>query len=333
MDWTERLGSLLGVSGETASRGLATLGILLGWFLVLRLLRRVLSRSVEQTSSRFQVVRLTSYAVGFVSTLLIVRLWAQGLAGIATYFGLVSAGLAIAFQDPLTNFAGWLFIILRRPFTVGDRIQIGTHIGDVVDIRPLRLVMLEVGHWVKADQSTGRVLHVPNGWVFKHSVANYDEVFPFIWNEIEVVVTFESDWRATKRMLTDIVNQSADKLEPAVRRHIAKNADTMLIQYTNLSPVVWTEVVDSGVKLTMRYLCRSRERRSSASAIWEKVLDAFSATPTIECAYPTIRRYDNRLEGPEPGAGAIEGPPEKPSGADDGPKQVVVDVAAGPEDY
>lgn len=321
MDWSDRLGEIVGVSGATAGRLGATLAILVVWIVVTRLLRQVLARSVEQTSSRFQVVRLSSYAVGALAMLFIARTWAQGLAGIATYFGLVSAGLAIAFQDPLTNFAGWLYIILRRPYRVGDRIQLSTHIGDVVDIRPLRTIMLEVGHWVKADQSTGRVLHVPNGWVFKHSVANYDDVFPFIWNEIEVTVTFESDWRLAKKTLSDILERSAEKLEPEVRRHIARNADSMLIQYTNLSPVVWTEVGDSGVKLTMRYLCRSRERRSSASGIWERVLEAFATHASIDFAYPTIRRYDLRGEGntlvvrgAEQGEPPAAEPPAEPAG-------------------
>ena len=64
--------------------------------------------------------------------------------------------LAIALQDPLTNLAGWLFILIRRPFRVGDRIQVGANTGDVVDIRPFRFLMLEVGNWVHADQGTGR---------------------------------------------------------------------------------------------------------------------------------------------------------------------------------
>jgi hypothetical protein len=76
----------------------------------------------------------------------------------STFLGLVAAGIAVALKDPLTNLAGWLFILWRRPFTAGDRVQIGEHKGDVIDLRLFRFTLLEIGNWVHADQSTGRLL-------------------------------------------------------------------------------------------------------------------------------------------------------------------------------
>jgi small-conductance mechanosensitive channel len=224
-------------------------------------------------------------------------MWIQGIAGIATYFGLLSAGIAIALQDPLTNLAGWVFILVRQPFRIGDRIQIGTFHGDVVDIRLFRFVMLEIGNWVHADQSTGRVLHVPNGLVFKNPVANYDEAFGCIWNELETTVTFESNWRKAKTALEEIANANAGELEPEIRKRIALASESMHIQFAKLTPVVWTTVADSGVKLTLRYLCRPRDRRVSSSRIWEQVLDSFATMPDVDFAYPTMRRFDHATEG------------------------------------
>lgn len=284
-------------SPEIASRVLMTLGILVLWYVLERILKRGREQAAEQSSSAFQLRRVLSYVTGFAALALIARTWAGGLSGLGTYLGLATAGVAISLQDPLTNLAGWLYVLVRRPFRVGDRIQINTHIGDVVDIRPLRFVMLEVGNWVHADQAMGRVLHVPNGWTFKHPVANYDEVFPYIWNEIEVVVTFESDWRLAKRTLEGILALSAEDVEVDARKHIAANSGSLHLRFLHLTPVVWTAVGESGIKLTMRYLCSSRKRRTSASAIWERVLDAFAAEPTIDFAYPTIRRYDHLREG------------------------------------
>jgi small-conductance mechanosensitive channel len=286
----------LGLEPALVWRVVASLAVLAVWIAVLRIGRRLLVRTVDDEASRFQMMRVGTYAVGFVALLVVARIWIQGIAGVATYLGLLSAGIAIALQDPIANLVGWLFIIIRRPFKIGDRIQMATHIGDVVDIRPFRFVMLEVGNWVDADQSTGRLLHVPNGLVFKNSVANFDEAFGYIWNEIEVVVTFESDWRKAKQALELIVSANAEVIEPAVRRRIAEQAEKLHIRFAKVTPVVWTSVVDNGVRLTMRYLCTARERRSSSSAIWERVLDAFAAMPDVDLAYPTTRFFDHTTE-------------------------------------
>ncbi len=286
----------LGLEPALVWRVVGSTAVVLAWLAILRVARRILARAVDDEASRFQMMRVGSYAVAFVGILAIARIWIQGIAGFATYLGLLSAGIAIALQDPLANLVGWLFIIIRRPFKIGDRIQMAAHIGDVVDIRPFRFVMLEVGNWVDADQSTGRLLHVPNGLIFKNSLANFDEAFGYIWNEIEVVITFESDWRKAKLALETIVGQNAEVIEPAVRKRIAAAAERLHLKFNKVTPVVWTSVVDNGVRLTMRYLCTPRERRSSASAIWEKVLDAFAAMPDVDLAYPTTRFFDHTTE-------------------------------------
>jgi small-conductance mechanosensitive channel len=307
MDITDRIGVALGIPGEMVWRVGGTVAVVLLWIILGYLSRRVMARTIDEPASRFQMTRVTGYVISFAAIIIIARLWIQGIAGIATYFGLLSAGLAIALQDPLTNLAGWLYILIRRPFRIGDRIQVGTNTGDVVDIRPLRFIMLEIGNWVHADQGTGRILHVPNGLVFKHSVANYDEAFGYIWNELDLTVTYESDWRAAKKMLQGILESEAEEIDAHVRKRIDEAAHVLHIKFPKVTPVVWTTVVDSGVRLTMRYLCKPRARRSSETHIWEKVLDAMAAMPNVDFAYPTTRRFDNMNEG-KPAARAVLAP-------------------------
>jgi len=86
---------------------------------------------------------------------------------------LLSAGIAIALKDVFVNLAGFIFIMWRQPLEVGHRIQIGEVAGDVVDIRPFQFTILEIGNWVDADQSTGRMIHIPNGKIFTENLANY----------------------------------------------------------------------------------------------------------------------------------------------------------------
>jgi small-conductance mechanosensitive channel len=290
----------LGVPPSVTDGALATIVVFVVYLTVGRVARRVVWKVVGDQALRFQVHKAVSYAISAIAFLVILKIWVHGIEGLATYLGLLSAGLAIALQDPVANFAGWIFIIVRRPFGIGDRVQIGQHTGDVVDIRPFRFVMMEVGNWVKAEQSTGRVLHIPNALVFKNPVANYDEAFGYVWNELEVVVTMESDWKVAKETLFRIAQEHAEKLTPDVTQRIREAADRLHIRFGKLTPVVWTSVVDSGVRLTVRYLCKPRERRSSASEMWESVLDAFAALPQVDFAYPTQRVFDHATEAKSP---------------------------------
>jgi small-conductance mechanosensitive channel len=271
--------------------------VVLGYMASRRVARRIIVRAVDDAGSRFQVARVATYVLGLISFVLLLNIWVQGFTGLATYLGLLSAGIAVALQDPLVNLAGWIFILARRPFKVGDRVQLAQFHGDVVDIRMFRFILLEIGNWVHADQSTGRVIHVPNGLVFKNPVANYDEAFGYIWNEIEVTLTFESNWRSAKDVLQRTVNDHAEKLTADAQRRIELAADSFHIQFTKLTPIVWTSVTDSGVRLTMRYLCKPRERRSSSSEMWESVLEELGKLPDVDLAYPTQRFFDNRTEG------------------------------------
>jgi small-conductance mechanosensitive channel len=291
------LADLMGTSEEVTRKVVGTALILFGYFVARRLLVRVVGKRFDEPGTRFRVTRAGRFFLLAVGFTLLARVWFKGTEGLGTWLGLLTAGLAVALQDPLENVAGWLYLVTSRPFRVGDRIQIGEHAGDVVDVRPLSFTMLEIGNWVNADQSTGRLIHIPNGWVFKSSIAGYDHGFPFIWNEISVTVTFESDWRAAKACLEQILEKNAEDVEHS---EFERPSEYMGIQYSRLTPVVWTDTVAEGVRLTMRYLCRPRNRRVSASQIWEAILDAFHAMDNVDFAYPTTRRFDHAVEGKPP---------------------------------
>ncbi len=270
--------------------------------LILMLLRavavRIMRARTEDIRTRYRWQKTITYTTVFVGILLVGRVWYEGIANLATFLGLLSAGLAIALRDPIVNLGGWLFIIWQRPFVVGDRIQVGEHAGDVIDQRVFQIILLEVGNWVDADQSTGRLIHIPNGVVFRDPLANYTRGMQFIWDEIRVPITFESDWRKAKEALTDIVRRhSAEAVEEAERQMLNVSRQYMIF-YSTLTPTVYTGVRENGIVLTLRYLCHPRRRRGTAQAMWEDILTAVQADEDIAFAYPTIRYYD----GPTPDA-------------------------------
>ncbi len=260
------------------------------WLLKL-VINRFILRKITDMKSRYQWRKIISAAIAVFGIIIVGRLWYEGVQSIATYLGLLSAGIAIALKDLIANFAGWIYIISRKPFEAGDRIQIGNLAGDVIDQSLFEFSLLEIGNWVDADQSTGRIIHIPNGKIFTQDLANYDKGFKYIWNEIRVVITFESNWQEAKKILLKIANKKSENITVPVERQIKRAARKFLIYYKHLTPIVYTDVKNHGIQLTIRHLCETRKRRGYIEAIWEDILKEFSKHKDIELAYPTTRFY------------------------------------------
>lgn len=282
-----------------------------------RLFLTIVYRRMADLTSRYRVRKTSLYVAVPIGILVVGRIWFEGLQSVATFLGLLTAGLAIALKDLVVNLAGWGFILWRRPFQVGDRIQIGEHRGDVIDLRIFQFTLMEIGNWVHAEQSTGRIIHVPNGRVLSEVLANYSRGFQYIWNEIPVLVTFESNWRKAKEILRRIAARESEATSEKAHQMVAEASQKFLISYSKLTPTVYTSVQDCGVLLTLRYLCMPRGRRGSTEAIWEEILEAFAECDDIDFAYPTQRLYYNAAEGKPgaraPGQPAMEFPPPRPS--------------------
>jgi len=311
---SELLSAAMNIPGKFSGKLMSSLAVILLLMLLRTLVLKAVWRRTEAFQIRYRWRKFSNYVAFFLALLFLGRVWFEEFQSVATFLGLLSAGLAIALRDPLVNLAGWIFILWRRPFSVGDRIQIGTHAGDVIDTRIFQFTLMEIGGWVDADQSTGRIVHVPNSKVFTEPQINYTEGwFDYIWNEIPVLVTFESNWKKAKEILAEIVERHAGHLVTPAQFKMKESSRQFMIFSPNLAPSVFTAVLDSGVLLTMRYLCDPRRRRDSTGEIWEEVLDRFAECDAIDFAYPTRRFFDNVREGKHTVSGAtVAGHTEKP---------------------
>jgi small-conductance mechanosensitive channel len=256
---------------------------------------KLLHSYIEDVSQFHKYKIMTNRILYFIASVFIILIWSKNVSSLGTFFGLLSAGIAIALKDLLTNAAAWIFIISRRPFTIGDRIEIGGVAGDVVDIRIFQFTIMEIGNWVDADQSTGRIIHIPNHKILTDNLANYSAGFEHIWNEIEVVITLESDWKKAKQILEIIIKEHAKLHTNELTKKLKKATKKYQIHYNNITPIVYTEVVGYGVKLTIRYLCMPRSRRTTVDRIWRDVLNKFNACEDVELAYPTQRIVMNNI--------------------------------------
>lgn len=270
--------------------------VILIYFLVKVFIISLVRRKTEDVRILYRWRKGTTYLGYAMFAFVFGGLWLPGFGSVGAYLGLLSAGLTIALKDIVADMAGWIFILWRRPFEVGDRIQVGSHRGDVIDSRIFKFTLLEIGNWVDAEQSTGRIIHVPNGKIFTEVLANYTKGFQFIWDEMPVLVTFESNWRDAKQVLLEIINKHTYQLSKEAEERVREAAQKYMIFYSKLTPTVYTSVRESGVLLTMRYLCKPHQRRGRQQAIWEDILDAFAERGDIDFAYPTQRFFSNPVE-------------------------------------
>jgi len=260
-------------------------------FILKMLVTKMVCRRLDDDKRRYHARKTITYVHTIVLLVVFGSIWFQGMTSLGTFLGLASAGLAVALHDAIANMAGFFFIGARKPFQVGDRIEIGGVQGDVIDIRLFQFSIVEVGNWVDADQSTGRIIHVPNSITLKEPLANSHIGFEYIWNEIPVLITFESNWKRAKELLLTIGKENAEYLSQGAQEQIRRAARKYLIVAGKLTPTVYTSVKDSGVLLTIRYLVDPRQRRGTEQKMWEDILDAFAKEPNIDLAYPTTRFY------------------------------------------
>ena len=301
----EWLQSAIGLEAETQSKVVVSLAVVAVIMILRGLVAWIIARRTEDVRFRYHARKVSAYVSAGLTLLLLGRIWFTGFQDIGTFLGLVSAGLVFALKDLVASVAGWIYLLWRRPFEVGDRIQIGEHAGDVIDIRLFRFTLIEIGNWVEADQSTGRVILVPNSLLLIEVLANYSKGFQYIWNELPVMVTFESNWPKAKAILQKIIDDQSAHLSEAAMQSVRKAAQRAMIIYSTLTPKVWTSVAESGVLLTIRYLCDPRKRRGTAETIWEDILTEFGECDDIDFAYPTTRRYMNLEEGKRGAGGPV----------------------------
>jgi small-conductance mechanosensitive channel len=261
--------------------------------LVQWIIKRILFQSVNKIQSsqtaKYNWRKSISYSTNALAFVGIAFLWSNQFGSFATFLGLLSAGLAIAFRDPIVNMAGWYYIVFRKPFKVGDRVEVDKHIGDVVDISLYEFRLIEIGNWVNGDQSTGRILHIPNMRVFSSVIGNYNSLVDYIWDETEVNITYESNWRKAKELLQEILLKHAPQVYDHAEEELKSLSGEFFIQNTKLTPTVFTNVTENGIMLSLRYLCKPNRRRVAKEEIWEAILDCFSNHEDINMAYSTRR--------------------------------------------
>lgn len=287
-----------GLTPETQQKIVVSIIAIIVLWVLRFIIKRIIWEKTQKVETRYRWRKTIGYTYMLLVFLVLFRVWFNPSWNIVNIVALVAAAVILSLQDLIKSLAGWFTLVWTHPFQVGDRIQIDNGItGDVIDIRVFKFSLNEVGNWVHADQSTGRVMHVPNSVVLDKTIINFTETFPYIWIELPVMVTFESNWQDAKEALQKIADEHSHKVSNNAQAKIKDASKHYMIYYTKLTPIIYTSIVSSGVLLTMRLLVEPHMRRNCEHAIWEDILTEFAQHKDIDFAYPTQRFYNNLAEG------------------------------------
>lgn len=233
--------------------------------------------NIDLTSKKtIKYKKIVSVISKLLFVIVVTPVWIYESNDIITFLGLFSAGLAFAFKDLVSNFLGWIVINSHKPFKVGDRINIGNSTGDVLEIEWFYTTIIEVTQTNQTyGQSTGRLINIPNIKLLTTDVINETTTFPYTWNELNIILTNDSNWQKAKDLLMNIAKDELGDIQTEAKESLEIASKTHPIYYQNLSHTIYTSIDEGKIILTLRFICRSRNFRNLEHAIVESLLMEF----------------------------------------------------------
>jgi small-conductance mechanosensitive channel len=253
-----------------------------------RLLRKLVRKRVKDQAHAHALLMLGRNGLIVVGTIIVLAIWLGSGANLTVAMGILGAGIAFASQEVIGSFAGYVNILSGGLYQIGDRVRIGNVVGDVVDISVLRTAVMESGEWVGAEQYSGRVVSVANRVVFSDPVYNYTKKWPYLWDEIMLPVSYESDWRAATEIMLRHARDYTDECQREAQPGLDKMVFDFGLQETTVDPAVYVVMTDNWIELTLRYVVRARDRRQVQAQLHEELLREFEAKPDITVASATF---------------------------------------------
>ena len=239
---------------------------------------------IDDSVTRFTLRRILLLIVGAIIAVIAISVIFVNWYGALTALGIGSIIIGLAVQTPAKSFIAWIYILIRQPFRVGDRIKIGDATGDVIDVSYLDTTLWEFGgHYISGDHPSGRVIRFPNEKVLDEMVWNYSwPLFPYIWNEIKFNVAYQSDLQFISETMRNIVEEEigkemAERVE--VYRNILSRTPVDELQVREHPRVIFRVNTNTWIDAIVRYLVPPREAGSIKSRLIPKLLAALNAQP------------------------------------------------------
>jgi small-conductance mechanosensitive channel len=275
---------------ELLIKGLFAGAVVLGlWgvhLLVLEFLLRTASK--RRAHDIRNVLRLVFGAAGIIALLgVLTDQW----VGVLLSLGVVGFAITFALQQPLLSLLGWLYIMAKRPYAVGDRVRIGETKGDVIKVDFLVTTIWEVGgELVSTNQPSGRVVTVPNSMVLASEVTNFGGGgSEYVWNELAIQVSYETDLDvASTVMIEEAEEVIGEEMVDRIADFRERLAETPVELEVTDRPTVNITQGESWVELRLRYVVHPRRGTRVRNELYERILDRFNENPTVT-SFPVSR--------------------------------------------
>jgi len=234
---------------------------------------------IEDAAIRFTLQRVEHLLVALLISIIFVN-WYAAL----TALGVGSIIIGLAVQTPMKSFIAWIYILIREPFRVGDRIKIDDATGDVIDVGYLDTTLWEFGgQYISGDHPSGRTIRFPNEKVLDSIVYNYSwPLFPYIWNEIKFQIAYQSDLEFVARTMQKIVEEELgeEMMERVgVYRDLLARTPVDELEVRAHPRVIFRVDEVTWIDAIVRYLVAPREAGSTKSRLIPKLLAALNAAP------------------------------------------------------
>lgn len=261
------------------------------------ILEGLVHRRLKDYRRRYTFRKTNSFVFLLLVLIILIAIWIENTQAILVAYGLLAAGIAIALQDLFKGFSGGLLILLNNLYRVGERIQIGEVNGDVMDIDILYTTLMETRGWVQGDQATGRIVLVPNASVLSNAVKNYTKDHNFIWEEIVVPVTFDSNWEALIGPLLKYVKDYCADLTPQALREIEALGEKYYLPKRDVEPMIYVSFDDRFIRIGIRFVTEARKRRFHSNNIYRMVLKEAAKHKDVKIAQSQVESW-NLGKGP-----------------------------------
>lgn len=249
------------------------------FFLLLSLFKKIgirVLKYIKDNKKEYIYIQRYKLLINISKLIIFLFLWGEYLGNLLTLISVISAAFTIAIRDLIFNFFCGIYIKVAKPFEVEDRIEINNYKGDVININTLNFEVLEVNNENFIGQSTGVITHIPNSNIFNYPLRNYNKAFKYIWNELTVKVSLDCDLQKTKSVIYKIVNSNEiiKNIPSKMHKQINNISSDYRIYYNKYDPIIYTQVVDSHIELTVRYLIHPKKARYVNYTLWNKIIEA-----------------------------------------------------------
>ncbi|HEV3036418.1 MAG TPA: mechanosensitive ion channel family protein [Candidatus Angelobacter sp.] len=260
--------------------------------------RRATFRYVHDLRRRYQFLLLRRIVLWFVIGITIAFALATEIGSLATFAGLITAGIAVALQNVILAVAGYFFLIGKYGVKVGDRVQISGVAGDVVDIGLIRLHLMEIAGTGADRQPTGRVVVFSNSIVFQPGASFYRQIpgTNFLWHQLTLTLSPEADYAAAEKRLREAIERVYERYKEKIEQQHRQMEQTLNMPIA--MPRIRTHVIprDNGLEVTIRYPVDAEHAADIDDQITRELLADLKQAPEFKLAgsgVPSIKSVDD----------------------------------------